>query len=577
MDTIKSLLQFSFAFVCLILLGFSEHSTAASTVYFGILPTSVKVNFKAINQKFDLLFYVVNNSTQKQTLSDLTFIPIKAPAANPVKLVSIGNDCKNILAGQGSVCNIHVIMLAQGNKATTKSYAPFDYQFSMKINAVGGRGSVLSAKIPTRFLFATGKVIAEATRTIAFENLCPASQKVYMGISGGAVNSIRPAIAGKLTTCTTSADCYPGSTCVNTNPKQCFSDNPIPKNTVNPANPYYLAPKKTSSVTIPTYDNGVQIIWSGGIAARLECTGDQCQTADCGGVAADKVHGCVAGRGFNQPVTTSEFTLEGEGSVTSATFNGSTYVESGNTAADTYDVTIINGITMAPLSMQPSNAGWSAANPYYCGIPGFKPARSPLGACSWNFTPPTVGYVWVAFKTGAISCTQDSDCTTKPEVCGQSYNPGVAPGLRIRQHCGIKKGYWTADAICAADPKNNTPEFPCTTEVQGSLTYGDLFGCSTGNLAQSCYNVSTTTCCGCVNWDTVANVSVPYPPTAKCVGANPIWQTHSQPRLEWLKRGCPTAYTYPYDDKSSTFTCQKFNKEKINTTNYLIRFCPENI
>lgn len=546
--------------------------TQAVPVYYGILPVNIKVSYQANNNPYKLQFYVVNNSTNQQNLSNFKFVPIDPPPLNPIKVGTITNDCNGLLLNQGSVCNIYVNVKADGNRNTVVSRKPIRYRFSMKVQSTAGI-SVLTAPLPTIFQFATGRPIIGANRVIVFKNLCPVGRKLYVGISGGAINSINPAIPGKLTTCNSDADCYPGSKCINTKPKQCFSNNPIPKNADNPDNPYFLKPKSISRILIPTFDNGVDTVWSGSIAGRLDCSNNTCPIADCGGVKGNKVQSCVAGKGFNQPVTTAEFTFNGENAITTATFNGSRYIRSKNTDTDTYDISMINGITLAPLSMQPLSVSWNKAKPYNCGIPGFKNNRAPLGGCSWNFIPPSNSYNWVQFKQGSTAC---SSCKS-PEICGMSYNPNANPGSRITKHCGIRLGYWTADAICATDPSMNTAEFPCTDPVQSSLTYADLFGCSSGALSQSCYNVKTNTCCGCVNWNTVSDVNVPYPPTQKCLAMNPIWQTNSQPRIEFLKKGCPTGYTYPYDDASSTFTCQKLNKEQINSTDYLITFCPQNI
>ena len=42
-----------------------------------------------------------------------------------------------------------------------------------------------------------------------------------------------------------------------------------------------------------------------------------------------------------------------------------------------------------------------------------------------------------------------------------------------------------------------------------------------------------------------------------------------------MKQGCPTAYTYPYDDISSTFTCQNI-QGGVSVVDYQITFCPNN-
>ena len=60
-----------------------------------------------------------------------------------------------------------------------------------------------------------------------------------------------------------------------------------------------------------------------------------------------------------------------------------------------------------------------------------------------------------------------------------------------------------------------------------------------------------------------------------CVNKNPYWTDNIQPTLKWLKQACPSAYTYPYDDMSSTFTCQNIING-VNSVNYKITFCPQN-
>lgn len=116
------------------------------------------------------------------------------------------------------------------------------------------------------------------------------------------------------------------------------------------------------------------------------------------------------------------------------------------------------------------------------------------------------------------------------------------------------------------------------------MSYGAPFYCSSnwdiyacvGSASQSCYqNSPADTCCGCVNWWEEGITSPPAPQTNACNNENPEWRTNSLPKLEWMKTGCPSAYTYPYDDMSSTFTCNN-QVDGINQTDYVIAFCPEN-
>lgn len=308
-------------------------------------------------------------------------------------------------------------------------------------------------------------------------------------------------------------------------------------------NNYKLDPGSSNTVNIP----GAQ--WSGVIAGRTNCAGGVCETGDCGGGEGACTHG------FNQPATQAEFTTVPTG---------------GN---DFYDVEVINGFNL-PISITPSVAA-SANNPYFCGTPGAVNPSPGMGSCSWQFAPPLVEYNWV--QNGGKACTASTDCTGGT-ICGLSFNPGQQQLLQ--KTCGKQLGYWTANQICGIQRNYGAP-FNCS-EVppnQPTLTWWNLFACvppigceQPGNPACSCYqNGANSSCCGCVNWDKIGLPVPPGPTTQQCNSTNPNWNNHVQPTLEWLKRGCPTAYTYPFDDVSSTFQCSTGGN---NQANYTITFCP---
>ena len=50
---------------------------------------------------------------------------------------------------------------------------------------------------------------------------------------------------------------------------------------------------------------------------------------------------------------------------------------------------------------------------------------------------------------------------------------------------------------------------------------------------------------------------------------DPQWTENVLGIISWMKAACPTAYSYPYDDKASTFQCTA-----SETTEYTITFCP---
>lgn len=80
-----------------------------------------------------------------------------------------------------------------------------------------------------------------------------------------------------------------------------------------------------------------------------------------------------------------------------------------------------------------------------------------------------------------------------------------------------------------------------------------MYGCNVGMLAHSGYTLGATDeVCGCPDWE---KEELNAPPISNCQGINQEWVRHAQPWAQYLKLGCPTAYTFPYDDQTSTFDC----------------------
>ena len=165
---------------------------------------------------------------------------------------------------------------------------------------------------------------------------------------------------------------------------------------------------------------------------------------------------------------------------------------------------------------------------------------------------------------GYCECTDGTSCAPG-QVCGVALN---ASASKITQVCGTFIGWTTFDTLCSTG--NEFLSF-CTESVGGNGTVTDYLGC-TGPAAAgtSCYNNATlngftTTCCGC---GTSATAQQLYPgvwPTVQtgngpdngCYGNDTDWNNQIQSRLVYLKKACPTAYVYPFDDATSTFTCNE--------------------
>jgi len=138
--------------------------------------------------------------------------------------------------------------------------------------------------------------------------------------------------------------------------------------------------------------------------------------------------------------------------------------------------------------------------------------------------------------------------------------------------CGTFRGYWNANQVCGVD-LNVAGEYNCligVSGIPGLSTLYDLMSCDKG--VESCYQQAPpaiASCCGCANWDTLG-IYIP-PSTNPCVSQNPLWVQYIQPNLLPFKMAAPTAYTFPYDDASSTFQCQNEGFD----VDYTINFCPE--
>ncbi|MCD6047538.1 MAG: thaumatin family protein [Gammaproteobacteria bacterium] len=394
-----------------------------------------------------------------------------------------------------------------------------------------------------------------------------------------------PTTHAACTYCASNNDCLAGSAC-NLSNHQCYWDTPAPAHAST--NHYQLAPyssgspaKDTVTLTDHSSVNGYALLWGGGFAGRTNCTFDSdahkftCKTADCNvNGAGDGNGGCAIGEGFGAPSTQAEATFVSK-------------------MPDTYDVTIINGVSV-PIDMNISNPSATNpyANPYICGSAGSVSnavtANGTLGACSWDFTPPlsSLAYRWVDTDDGT-TCSSDTACEAinTRYRCGLSLTQiGTSPSAGSASTvCGTALGYWNQNEICATNASFNVDGIvDCTAGPFGGNSMINLLQC-TGDAATSCFNVgaASSTCCGCTNWQN-QGITVPTNPSivTQCQYPNSNWGGGSYPSntgqvlpgLVWLKKACPSAYVYPFDDKSSTFTCPSNNGQ--SAVNYTVTFCP---
>jgi hypothetical protein len=391
-------------------------------------------------------------------------------------------------------------------------------------------------------------------RTLEVLNSCPFT--VRFSLNGGAVPGY------------SSGSCPPG-TRPNTLTGLCYWENHSPN-----SGTFDIPASGNRTVTIPAYNyGGTQ--WSGNISASTVCPvggASPCGQQYCGNATENTP--CQPGVGFNQPATQAEFTLNA-------------------TTQDTYDVEVINGfhipISMKPyIYIDPSNPGNDISaipNNYTCGTPGKFVSDNHFGACDWHtaVTPNPNFYRWVT-ATGH-SC---SPCGGG-EACGLDSN--------LNQVCGDFLGYWSADEVCSKSsaPPSVRSYFQCdqplsTPPYPSNSSFYNLMACSvptgdvlpTFNTCYASYPGQPTnliqTCCGCVDWwqpsETPGDVIVSNPSTQSCgTQINSTWTGNIQTKIQWMKKACPSAYVYPFDDKTSTFYCENTAAGAPNSTGYRIVFC----
>lgn len=362
-------------------------------------------------------------------------------------------------------------------------------------------------------------------------------------------------------TCTTDTDCPGGATC-NTGLGQCNSC-------------------LGSGKCICDSDTDCR---DGGTCVGNVCTGQcgaggvACQTGDCSAELE-----CPVGTGGQAPTTLAEFALL-----------------SGAVNYDTYDVSQVNGfnvpIMISPLgTAKAAPAGFANLQPW-CGSPGCASGTDcegqvaacdftsefPSCLCTWSLNeatcPDPLQAVWPM-----PACTSDADCgggtcdtSTVPSTCvcrsdddcPGAYTCGVNVNIDGKKRiCGTYTGCVDADDACTADTRlkgrvDGKP-FSCKR-------FKELYDC-TGAHTGSCYtNGASAECCGCPSWSSGGNAG-PFPIANGCQESNHKWARVVNPVAKSFKSTCPTAYSFQYDDPTSTFNCDGKQGSPIG---YTITFCP---
>ena len=383
-------------------------------------------------------------------------------------------------------------------------------------------------------------------RTLTFLNQCP-GQSLHLGVTGGRVRDCGPGNScPEGTSCLVQAEGAVG----------CFWDFP-------PGN-RFLPPGGRTEVQLlnPPIETapGSLFKWSGTVYASTGCNslGDGCETALCPGVDGAPAGLCPNGVGPVGPVTLAEFTLDFR-------------------ARDFYDISIIDGVNV-PISMRPTEERRDPTDFYFCQeAGGVEDSETGLLGCSWSFDPTIEGFGDQGSLLTTVLVGNDRDCSDgcpAGEVCGRELQVGTE---EVSEVCGRQIAWWTANELCGHTNSRFGEPLNCARAVPGQGIQTNLHLCNEAN-SNSCYqrNEADPTCCGCPTWQ-VDGRTVPVAPGFTCFDSNPSWTRLAEPWAQFLKDGCPSAYTFPFDDATSTFTCETpgTSESNPNSMDYTITFCPD--
>lgn len=192
------------------------------------------------------------------------------------------------------------------------------------------------------------------------------------------------------------------------------------------------------------------------------------------------------------------------------------------------------------------------------GVPPTSLAEFTLGAPDFYDVSLVDGYnlpmavaVQSGTYTGGNNPNAPYDCGAP--TCSSDVNASCPDPLKLTVG-GKVVGCRSAHQACTANPTD--PALSCAT-------VGDLYDCSKGGpnaVSGSCYSPGADNkCCGCPSWSAAGT----------CNAHNPKWEAPALPEVyaKPFKTACPSAYSFPYDDPTSTFTC-------AGGRDYTITFCP---
>lgn len=184
-----------------------------------------------------------------------------------------------------------------------------------------------------------------------------------------------------------------------------------------------------------------------------------------------------------------------------------------------------------------------------------------------------------------INCTIDSDCPTftnsnrqqqnmkcvgatdqNPGKCQEPCISGQCAGVHCKSDSDCVNKTQGTFMLCDKSGWNSPTSQTCVA------TNASLFECT--GVSGSCYTSGVSSLCAGCPTDSSNPLSKSWPASpTQCSSNNTDWTGAIQPWLISFKKACPTAYSFPFDDPTSTFQCK--SDGTTNSVNYTITFCPK--
>lgn len=354
-------------------------------------------------------------------------------------------------------------------------------------------------------------------------------------------------------------------------------------------------------------------IWGGNFVARTGCntTTGTCVVGSCTNVGASNPMVCPPGVNFTNALTLSEITFQRYDTTKTLMDTYDVSVIAGANVTSSFGPNSIANLQTTTVNGQPNTSA------YYCGTPGASVGQS-MGVLSaaYNTFDPTAGLsklpqnTWAMGVTAAasfppgISMSSDAlaksnyrlvdggsqtacsagTCATSGEVCGLTM-ANIQAGTYSSLTCGNPHGWITPNQFGVLNPSQLNPNFftvssgsPSYWTASGSNSIFNYQQCSGTTFSANNAGSPLVNACGGVVWGnigspgqqsnmpsvdsgTLVNPALSTTGLSIINASSPVlssssnWLNYVLPTILWLKQACPTCYTFPYDDPTSTFSC----------------------